>query len=156
LSVCASFTLTPQSGGYVLEAADGTKLGGVNVAKGVIVTGPDGRALARMQEKPGGYELADGDGIATILGRLSEDKGHVRLVTPTGAEFAVATETRLEISGEVIRATRHGDYIAVGRGGRRVVKVEGPVEPHAAAFLGATELDIYQRIALLVWTDRWQ
>lgn len=151
-----SFTLKPTPAGYDLVAADGMKLGTVTLTGGVVVRGPTGRALARVQEKPGGYELADGDGIPAIVGRLSDDGGHSRLVTPTGAEFAVAKGKRLEISGEVIRATAQGKHIAVGRGGRRVVKVEGTIEPRAAAFLGATELDIYQRIALLVWTDRWR
>jgi hypothetical protein len=151
-----TFTMKPEGNGYGLTAGDGTSLGTVKIGERVVVHDASGRAVARVAHKPGGYELTDGDGIAALMGRIAENDQHVRLLTPTGAEFAVASGTQLKVSGEVVQATRQGDHVAVGRGGRRVVKVEGVVEPRAAAYLGATELDVYRRIALLVWTDRWK
>jgi hypothetical protein len=108
-----------------------------------------------VREKPGGYELSDGDGIPAVAGRITEGD-HVRMVTPTGAELLVASGTTLKVRGEAVQATKQGDHIAVGRKGRRIVKVQGNLDPRAAAFLGVTELDVYRRIALLVWTDRWR
>lgn len=150
-----SFTLTPERGGYAIATTDGTALGTVRIGETVVVRNAEGKAVAKVHQKPGGYELTDGDGIPAVAGRVT-DHDHVRMVTPTGAELLVASGTTLKVRGEAVQATRQGGHIAVGRKGRRIVKVEGELDARAAAFLGVTELDVYRRIALLVWTDRWR
>jgi hypothetical protein len=145
-----SFRMEPKAGGYSLTSADGSALGAVLLkAEQVAVRDATGRVVVRIDQQKHGFQVKDGDGIVAFRGRSAE--GQQKIVSATGDEFAVVQEGRIQVGGEVITAVPRDGHMVVGRSGRRMLSVKGEVVPHAAAFLGVTELSPHQRVGLLVF-----
>lgn len=143
--------LEPRDGyGYrILDGADG-RVGKVKVqADRVKVKDGSDQPRAKVEKKDGGFKLYDANDKVVLQGKDRGDR--LKLESDDGALKAKLRDGALRVGAAKIRAVKEGDETRVVREDDPLFALRGDVPPDAAMLYGWTELDPYQRIALLVF-----
>jgi hypothetical protein len=146
------WVLTPREGyGYRIEDGAGTKLGGLKVQSDrVKVKDASDKPRGKVKLKKDGFKLVDANDNLVLRGKDKGDK--VKIKGPDDSERARFKGGKLEVGGVKLKAkAKDGALIVERDDGTQLVRVSGDVPAHAAAFLGWSDLDEYQQLALMVF-----